>query len=71
MDTREHFLPKIERVPIRKSNAPVAGRASDRLGNLRAVDAAAFVVQLHPENPHGIVGPGGKFIEVVAPLAPV
>jgi hypothetical protein len=57
---RQHFFAEIERVPVGKANAPVAGRAADRFRRIRAVNAASFVIQFHPKNADGIVRPGGS-----------
>gem|GEM_PF-5906466 len=55
--------------PSREPDAAVAGRAADRFGITSAVEADAIVVQLHPDDAHGIIGPGREYVGIVTLLA--
>src|SRR5450631_54796 len=63
MNAWEHLGAQVERVPIGETNAAVTGGAANCFRDFGAVDAAAFVIELHPENSHGIVWSGGQLVE--------
>ena len=55
-------------IPVRKPDAAMASGAADGIGDGAAVDADAGAVQSGPEDADGVVGAGGKVVEVIGAL---
>jgi hypothetical protein len=47
------------RVPVCQTDAPVAGRTTDRIRAVGTVNADALFVHTNPDDPTGLRGPGG------------
>ena len=55
------------RVPVCQADAPVAGRAANRIGAVRTVNANALFVQTNPDDPNRIAGTRRDSVKMAAP----